>query len=98
MSREFNNIHDLGTWVEAHVEDKDTYAEVREAVFWFIINTYDTKDVASMLLEGTPTIRNNQEYVDNYLDTLYDDLDEEEIEEANELLITNLKAHFGLNN
>lgn len=104
MSREFIRTEDLGMWIEGNIEDKNTYPEVMEAVFWFIacqeasviLSSYTTKDMAGMLLGGAPKIENSQEYVDNYLDTLYDDSTEEEIEEANKLLIENLKTHFGL--
>lgn len=104
MSRHFNKTEDLGMWIEAHVEGKDDYVSVMTAVYWFIasqealfiLNACDTKDITAMLLDGTQKINGSQEYVDNYLDTCYDDLNEEGIEEANELLITNLKTHFGL--
>ena len=102
--RKFITDADLGRWIDSNFEDMNTYNEVMDAVYWFVAcweaddvsSNYGLKDIANILLNGTEQIKGNLQYVRNFLDNLYEDCNEEDIEEVNNNIIERLESHFGI--
>lgn len=94
----FTDIKSLETWIIENIDDSALSEGVTNAALWFMAmrmsleNDYSTKDMAWLYLEGIKPV--DADTIEDYFDTKYHNEDEDYI---NDIVVKDLKSHFGIN-